>query len=339
MTTNTLAKRLGTVNSNSLVGILELSFEQVTERPEPQTLAEAVSNALMPVMPRISPELFKITRDIEIPLSGKMRDNIADSIFGQMGLNFREYKRGREVRSIRSRGKNGRGEDMYYERVRYDNFNSSCCTMSSRAKVPAFAYTLFPKKTITFPKTLEIILSILSSINSRDLADFNVSMTDIWGNKYHFFDIKPYYHELERRGSEKIEQIEEDIFSAPLNISLRLPRKLHVSVEVPKIPDSLVELGDEAVAGYYNILTRMPLNERKRTTLETPRVGIVWAPSDYSFYCSTKIPQRLPLPERDPALVLDIPNGGKSHRHVIAVWDTEHELPLKNWLAEYTSRK
>ena len=105
-----------------------------------------------------------------------------------------------------------------------------------------------------------------------------------------------------------------------------------------KQEEGFIELEDEAVSTYYDFLRQAPTELRKTTNLQTPDIGILWAPTDESLFVTGKIPKPklIPLPRYDPALILDIPDGKNNYKHVVAAWDIGAELPFRNWLAEYS---
>ncbi len=112
---------------------------------------------------------------------------------------------------------------------------------------------------------------------------------------------------------------------------------LNVAVQAPIVPESFIDLGDDAIAKYYDTLRQVSPELRRKTTLTSPRLKVLWAPTDETLYCTGEIPEPIPpRPKGDPALILDIPDGERSYRHVVAVWDIGQELPFRNWLAEYS---
>ena len=113
--------------------------------------------------------------------------------------------------------------------------------------------------------------------------------------------------------------------------------KLNVAVEVPELPRGFVELGDEAVALYYAHVKGTSKELRKKTSLRSPSLGVLWIPNPKAFYATGNIPKIEPPPKKgDPVLVLDIPGEKRSYRHAVAAWNIGEEIHFRNWLAEYT---
>jgi hypothetical protein len=110
------------------------------------------------------------------------------------------------------------------------------------------------------------------------------------------------------------------------------PVTLSVCAAVPEVPPALASLGDDALLAYFTQAKALRKSQRKDAPVEKPSLRVLWAPTPESLYCKGEIPQPAP---RDPALVLDIPDGGKHYRHVIATWNIGEEKPFRHWLAEY----
>ena len=290
---------------NTLVERLEESFESVeAERHESKTLAEAVSNSLMPLMPRISPELFDLKRNAKITLTPEQKRSIISSYL-ERGC---EDSGGFCIRWVDETGNSIRSID-----------DKNILSLECVAKIPSFAYTLHDERNAIYPKSACISTSFAHMLFPIKRKDSEVNSLEIKGefinrrycDIYLFF---PHRH----IGKNDIGDLK-----VVVQVEWKAPYKLDTVVNTPHIPESFVELGDEAISRYYQIATELPKNLRKKTSLVSPRIGVLWRPTDESLYVTGEvpIPTILPLPKHDPALILDIPDGERRYRHVVAAWN------------------
>jgi len=257
---------------------LEKSFEKKPQRKKANSLAEYVSDELMVSMPRLSPELFEIEREVNVPLAEKQSEKIRRYVAHQLdSRNLASFK-------IRS---------------------------SVIASIPKFIYVPVCEDIAIFPKSGVVF-------GSAKTEGFNSLL--FGGNETTSFS----YTDLNN-------------IKASAQIDWEASFKLDVNVKRPQVPEGFIELGDEAVSEYYQVLRSAPKEMRKKTQLDAPRIGVLWSPEERVLYASGDIPEPRPeMPVGDPALILDIPDGEKSYRHVVAVWDIGDELPFRNWLAEFS---
>ena len=282
---------------------------EVSKTTKPKTLAEAVSNSLIQVMPRISPELFELTREVEVNLSNEQRKKVIESL----------YKRSFDF--------------IYEENGTWDEGRKrffSDAEVNVHGKIPLFFYGQSSDERVTFG-SLNPEISFKRRIETNNLKVTGFRLDTI--NKRNDIERILYFN------PEKEQVIENDRgeFSINLQGTWKAPYKLDVCATVPQVPEGFIELGDEAIATYYDFARQAPSDLRKKTSLQPPSIGILWAPTDESLYATGKIPgpSIIPRSRRDPALVLDIPDREKSYRHIVATWDIGEELPFRNWLTEY----
>lgn len=306
--------------TTTLIEQLEKGFEDpAREKTEPQTLAEAVSNELMNTLPRISPELFELKRKAKITLTPEQKRRIISSYLergcGDSGF-FTTW--------IKENGNSIRG-------VRNDDILSLVCV----AQIPAFAYTLHDERKAIYPKSASISASFTHMLLPLGGRDDRLNSIEIKGNCK---DRSKYCDPHVTFPCTHIEKKDVGELKVVVQVEWKAPYELDTVVNMPHIPESFVELGDEAIGSYYQIATNLPKNLRKKTSLVSPHIGVLWRPTDESLYVTGKIPtpEKTPLPKNDPALILDIPDGSRNYRHVVAVWNIGEELPFKNWLTEYS---
>ncbi|MBS3090753.1 hypothetical protein J4433_03240 [Candidatus Pacearchaeota archaeon] len=302
---------------STLVEKIEQSFEKAEPKSqEPKTLAEAVSNSLIKVIPRISPELFDIRREVDITLSSKQIEKI-DTIykmahpFGNLPVikygTFNDSTFG----AVAKRDIEIEGEEEMKER------KLKRVRKIINASIPLFSYANIKDKIVCYPKSLDIIYE-QDWKEKRELA---------W----------PTDGALGGFCRESGEY--QDLGKTNLNIKGHWSPnfKLNVAVEVPELPRGFVELGDEAVALYYAHVKGTSKELRKKTSLRSPSLGVLWIPNPKAFYATGNIPKIEPPPKKgDPVLVLDIPGEKRSYRHAVAAWNIGEEIHFRNWLAEYT---
>ncbi len=207
----------------------------------------------------------------------------------------------------------------YQDRIMETHNEDSAFGSSCSAEIPRFTLAHVPRqKTITYKNACAVLGSL--DINDR-ISDLRIGLR---GSVLNF-----------RSGSNNYM-----IGSIRLQgrLEWELPFKLDVNVDVPTVPTSFIDLGDEAIGLYSDIVRQMPRNLREKTEYTTPSMGILWAPTDSSLYVSGEIPEptRSPQPNGDPALVLEIQDSARSYHHVVAVWNIGEELPFRNWIAEYS---
>lgn len=300
----------------TLVEKIEESFEPA-ERKEskPQTLAKAVSDALLPVMPRISNELFELRRRIEIQLTPEQKKEIGEKYFGDWNNSF----------CLKLLGKRQRQEEESF--WKHEKLPFKC-----RGTIPSFSYSLSSEEFVQYDNCASVFLKV---------RDFNITnkgryseekLAIILGNPRHldFRDDSIFDFGNKKQGLVKLK------YSAVWES----PFKLNAATKVPEVPETFRELGDEAIATYYDFVRKVPANLRNKTNFQPPQIGVLWAPTPKSFYATGKIPKVEPSrPKGCPALVLDIPDEEKSYRHVVAAWNIDEELPFRNWLIEYSESR
>ena len=201
------------------------------------------------------------------------------------------------------------------------------------AEIPSFAYTLHDERQAIYPKSACISASFEHVLFPIKRKDYEVESIEIIGKPNHKYG--DFHSFFPRRGIKKKDVGE---LKVVVQVEWKAPYKLDTVVNTPHIPESFVELGDDAISSYYQIATKLPKNLRKKTSLVSPHIGVLLSLINESLYVTGEvpIPKTLPLPKRDPALILDIPDGSRNYRHVVAVWDIGKELPFRNWLAEYS---
>src|SRR3989344_4205070 len=228
---------------NTLVTELESSFELAeAERPKPQTLAEAVSNSLMPIMPRISPELFDLKRNAKITLTPEQKRSIISSYL-ERGC---EDSGGFCIRWVDENGNSIRSID-----------DKNILSLECVAKIPSFAYTLHDERNAIYPKSACISTSFAHMLFPIKRKDSEVNSLEIKGefinrrycDIYLFF---PHRH----IGKNDIGDLK-----VVVQVEWKAPYKLDTEVNTPHIPESFVELGDESlyVTGEVPIPTILPL--------------------------------------------------------------------------------
>lgn len=282
--------------TSTLVQQLEQGFEAVPKgKVEPKTLAEFVSNHLMNNgLPRLSPELFKLTRNVDLTLTPE------------------------QIKKV----------DKHYK-LRAGN-NSTNPKREFTAKIPRFTLANVPnQKEVVFQAVGRAIYEEDFRFKTEQ-GRLRISArgdTGIhWGQEG--YD----HYERPTKSSGLIE----------LECKLKWTSgfKMSVGVKVPAVPKSFISLGDDAIAEYYCALRAAPRKLREKTTLVSPNLEVLWAPTNKSLYVTgtipTPAPKIRPLPRGDPALILDIPDQCRSYKHVVAVWDIGEEIPFRNWLAEYS---
>jgi len=308
---------------STLVEKLEENFEilPVDEREvkEPQTLAEAVSNSLLSVMPRISPKLFDVRRKANVKIYDKVQKEIISRSFCDRGF-----------RSSQTDYENIKGYDLGY------TIFDKNLKIKAMAEIPRFFYGIFPQEEVTIPNCLDLTFFINKKFSK--IAGYTLSIIERYKeNNIENKDIEKYHSVF---GGRKIEIKDRGKLSLNFEIKWEAPFKLNVSARIPDIPGEFIELGDESIAVYYDYARKVPSELRKKTKLETPNIGILWAPTDSSLYCTgtKKIPnpKLIPQPKKCPVLVLDIPYGEKSYRHAVAAWNIGEELPFKDWIQEFS---
>jgi hypothetical protein len=306
----------------TLVERIEEQFELLPIEGEQfrpgQTLAEAVSNSLIPVMPRISPELFDIKRRVNVTLSDEQKERI-DTLykmahpFGE--LPEREYDaqehhffgavlvnriKIEKVEDMNKRGLNGVSK-------RID------------AKVPLFSYAGLNEHTLCYP------------------CSINISYRQSWKKKEIFaWPNDGFLGGLGSTNSKKYQALGKSDIVIQGNWKPNF--KLASTVKVPELPKGFIELGDEAVATYYDYVRRAPRNLRRETSLQSPSLGVLWIPTPKSFYATGEIPKiETPVASKgDPILILDILGKERNYRHAVAAWDIGEEEPFRNWLSEFS---
>lgn len=301
------------MTTQTLVEQLEQGFEspEVAREVKAKTLAEYVSNHLMQNgLPRISPELFDLKREVQVPLTDEQIKKI-DNLYMKSHNNpitmpSSLFDGGWEKLSSDWKNKSLNGDNMGFKTT--TKFNCSYISgvkRNCKAEIPHFSYENHDREIASYEK-----MGIVSYEGHWDITGQS------WGTE-----------KSGRLGESNIKISEE--WKAPL--------RLDVNVKVPEIPKGFVELGDDAIAEYYNALLIAPSDLRKTTSYESPKIGILWSPKDKVLYCTGKIPNPsvIPLSRGDPALILDFSDQDRSYRHVVAVWDIGDENPLRNWLAEY----
>ena len=298
---------------------LEEAFETELPQEEPQTLTEAVSNSLVPIMPRISPELFNFRREADVKISDNDQIRIISRSF---------FKRGFDTSDKEWEGRMGEYGPGY-------ELSSKNLTIKAKAEIPRFFYGIFPQEEVTVSNCLD--LTFLLTKVFPEIAQYSLNTIGRYSKKRQGDDFDKYSSEFNARGIKKEDRGK---LSLDFRLQWEAPYKLDVSARVPEIPEGFIELGDEAIAIYYDHARQVPKELRRRTKLETPNIGILWAPTDKSLYCTgTKeipAPELIPIPKNDPALVLDIPGEDKNYQHVVAAWKIGEEMPFRNWLVEYT---
>ncbi len=300
----------------TLVEKLEEKFEVLplqNEEYEPKTLAEAVSNSLMPILPRISPELFEIRRKVNVTLSDKQFGKI-DEIYisGHPYENFLTFhtwngvdgsEKADIIRKALRKKRNLTGEKR------------------AIAKIPFFVFSPIPG---------ESVLTYKDSVKIQYHRKFKFPVGFVNGEGYYDKERYPYEKKVSKLGDSVLDI--KEVWTAPL--------KLHANVIVPELPKEFVELGDEAIATYYDHIRELPKKLRRETSLSPPNLGVLWIPTPKSIYVTGEIPNvNPPIPKGDPILVLDIQSKERNYRHAVAAWDIDEEEPFRDWLSESTGNK
>ncbi|MBR9706646.1 hypothetical protein GOV14_06445 [Candidatus Pacearchaeota archaeon] len=307
----------------TLVGQVESQFEPISNQiTETGSLAKYVSDSLMDKTPRISPELFGLSRKANLNLTPEQEGHICNEYLGHYSPAF-TYRISRED-------------------FKYAFLDST--KISVDAKIPYFAYAILPDNK-------EVIFSKSAIITALDKFDISTSNRDHPFKEYTDLVISHNNHSSSFSGLIEDKDIDGKNlkkYSFPSksygNVSLDVnakwtaPFKLDVLTKVPEIPESFIALGDEAISAYYTALKNAPKKLRQKTSLISPRIGVLWVPSNASLCCVGKIPKAKSPPriKGDPILVLDIPDKDKSHKHAIAAWNIDEELPFKYWITEFS---
>lgn len=255
--------------TQTLVEQLEQAFEKPktfkmpqTIRPREGTLVEYVSDELMQNgLPRISPELFELKRgEVEIQLNSEQKKAIENY--------FAKYiKTAHEVLLKESEIK-----------------------MKCRGNIPRFFYANVPgSEAVEIDGIGRVIYTTKTEFDSN-YANGGLAI------------IRVADEQRSRRGLLGImieDQVRNQFY---LNVRLEgiAPFMLNVCATVPKIPEGFIELGDEAIAKYYDIIRTAPKELRRKTTLEIPKVGVLWSPKDESLYATGKIPEPSVIPPPPP---------------------------------------
>ena len=285
------------MNTQTMVKTLEKHFVELDKKAKPKTLAEAVSNNLIPIMPRISSELFEFRREATIKLTEEQRVHIDNW-----------YVRFRRLRSD--------WKDVFYP-IRVCKGTLS---LFQYATVPDIRNVVCGNAKITYedgPKVFntENSLHNLAIVNCNNKGNSRSYHQWFWNNK--------------EFGNAEVTI--KSVWTAPFT--------LDICTQVPQVPESITELSDLAMFHYFKEATTRVMKGDKSSLLK-PKLGVLWAPTDKVLYCTGKVPIPNDYPpvdrKSDPALILEIPDGDKIYRHVIATWDMENERPFKNWLAEYS---
>jgi len=287
---------------------LEKKFEspETARQNEPTTLAEHVSNELMTSMPRISPELFEMTRAARIPLSEEQIIALDPLFYSSMDA----------IKGVTTKISPG-------------EINAK----EARGTIPRFVYSPHEEAQKVWKGAARATYAFKTEYSSEAVDWKECCKLDLEG--------KP-TKKGARSGSLYATVKETDVFhriKGKLEVIWEAPPKLDINVKTPPIPKSFISLGDDAIAEYFEAVRKAPTELREKTELISPRIGVLWSPKDNALYCTGKIPKPriIPsLPSGDPALILDIPDGDRSYKHVVALWDIGEEMPFRNWLAEYS---
>lgn len=97
-----------------------------------------------------------------------------------------------------------------------------------------------------------------------------------------------------------------------------------ISVNIPAIPEKMMDLAAEAQLKYFQILTEAKTKKFfPGETLSQPELRFLWIPRKEDF--KVKV-HEMEIVKPDPALILRV---NKKYDHVIGLWDTETEEPLE----------
>ncbi len=316
----------------TLVDRLEKAFESPeTVQRKPETLAQAVSDSLLGVMPRLSSKLLELQRRVRIKLTDEQKQKIGERCWGK----FHSEK---TIDTLRELGENAViQKEEILDKVNYRNVRFRCM-----AKIPSFSYVIHPNKNIEYKGCASVLLNgKLSIANTKGKKLWMVLNEGVRHNDFSQGSQQyPGLNEFNLDETDKVLDFgyfNDGKVTLKINFAWRSPFKLNASADTPDIPESFIELGDEAIAAYYDHVRKAPRNLRRQTSLEPPSLGILWSPTPQSLYVTGKIPKiEPPKPRGDPSLVLDIPDGDNHYKHVVAVWDIGQELPFRNWLTEYS---
>jgi len=287
---------------STLVEQIKEAFE-VQVKTEGKTLAEAISNELAQEgVPRISPELFQRTRDVEIKLTQKQEEKIKEFYLS----NQRGRKEGREL------------------------------VVKCFGKIPQFSYSLNPEsgssyKIVRYNNVADIFVKEKFEINGKRESGLESSILfcvdgdgDRWFKEHKDFGFPFIY------GSE---------LSLKVDVLWRAPFKLCVNAEIPSVPENILkEEVESAYELYYKLASDLARKNRSFREMSSPSLGILWSPIESDLYCTGEIPapQIIHTSRRDPILVLEIQENGGKYMHAVAAWNIGEELPFKNWLREYS---
>ncbi|MFH1802744.1 MAG: hypothetical protein ABH864_04850 [archaeon] len=301
--------------TKTFVEQLEAKFEspETARQAKPTTLAEHVSNELMQNgLPRIAPELFELKRKASVMLDEKQKTDIGISLLD----------RGLEggAKWIKING---------YDQAVLDAEKFKTITFSCQGNVPRFFYGVHDQKNVVHGRCLVPEIDLIVKKSPENIVKY--------------FGDRPEHKKLDlgcdlSYNPGRVKKEDWGNLSIVSSAHWEAPYALDASAEIPQVPEGFIELGDEAIAEYYAAVRTAPPKLRKTTKLISPRIGVLWAPSDSILYATGKIPepQRIPQSEGDPALILDIPDGERSYKHIVAVWDIGEELPFRNYLAEFS---
>lgn len=279
----------------TLMGQIEKQFETISNH-KPKTLAEAVSNELLKFMPRVSNKLFEASKKAQVALTAEQKNKIAENYLD---------------------------DTIYAQREQtFDYVLRKNTKISAFAKIPLFAYSIIPREpNLVFPECAEVIASTNFQISTskRNLLEYpDRDMVVGHFRKYSPYEIVEYDSMLKERvfpfpGKHK------GITTLRIEAEWVSPFKLDVCVKVPQISESVKELGDKAISSYYQHASKVPKALRRTTSLISPRIGLLWIPIDESLFVKGKVstPKTPPSIKSDSVLVLDIPDGEKSYRHIV----------------------
>lgn len=216
----------------------------------------------------------------------------------------------------------------FYKEVVKNSFKSEKKYVCS-AEIPTFSYAIVPEQTeVVYPGAAKIALEetfAFDTTKSNKSTELCFHPGAYCSSDCIECEWVGVYQENARLGSAIVQ----------INSTWTAPFTLDVLAKVPDVPAEMSEIGDEALLAYYE-LAKARKSKSKPSLSQKPRLGILWSPTEEVLYCNGDVPKPL---TKDPALVLEIPDGKEKYCHVIAMWDIKDERPFKNWLAEYTTRQ